>query len=152
LDADELQPGHEAVFTVTDYDDGPRRGIANYLGNPHFYECLFDKAKQDYSELFRLTPIGPEIFQIAMEDCAIWKRWESAFHAGTVDARTHPALPHETERHEELKQILDKTPVMDETKTVTLRGRFDVLGKADLPKGVIRPLRVKWTQQPEIEK
>jgi hypothetical protein len=61
LDASELKPGYEAVFTVTGYYDGPRQGIANYLGAPHFYDCVFDKAKDNYSELFRLMPIDPEI-------------------------------------------------------------------------------------------
>jgi hypothetical protein len=145
LDANRLEPGYETVFTVTDYWDGPRQGIANYLGTPHFYECVFDKAKQDYSQLFRLTPIGPEIFQMAMEDWAIWEQWKSAFHAGTVDVKTHPALPHETERHEELKRTLDKVLVTDQTKAITRLGQFQVLG-------VMRTLQVKWTQQPGIEK
>ena len=54
---DKLKPGFEAVFTITDYHDGPRKGIANYHGQPHFYECIFDDAKDDYSELFWLTPL-----------------------------------------------------------------------------------------------
>jgi hypothetical protein len=151
LDADELKPGYETVFTVTDYYDGPRQGIANFLGRPHFYECVFDKANENYSELFLLTPIDPEIFHSAMEDWAIRRRWELAFHAGTVGAETHPALPHEAERHAELKQILDKALVTNQTKAVTRRGQFQVLGNANLPKGVVRPLQVKWTQQPGSE-
>jgi hypothetical protein len=151
LDTTELKPGYEAVFTVTDYYDGPRQGIANYLGTPHFYECMFDAAKQNYSELFRLMPIDPEIFQMAMEDWAIWQRWESAFHVGTVGAETHPALPHETKRHVELKGILDKALIIDQTKAITLFGQFQVLGETNLPKGVMRPLQVKWTQQPRRE-
>jgi hypothetical protein len=45
MKTDDLQPGYECVFTVTDYYDGPRKGIANYNGRPHFYECVFDGAK-----------------------------------------------------------------------------------------------------------
>jgi hypothetical protein len=151
MDARELEPGYEAVFTVTDYYDGPRQGIANYLGTPHFYECIFENAEQDYSELFRLTPIDAEIFQLAVEDWAIWRRWELAFHAGTVDAKTHPALPQEAQRHEELKRILDKALVTDQTKAITRLGQFQVLGEANFPKGVMRPLQVKWTQHPGTE-
>jgi len=87
-----------------------------------------------------------------MENWAIWRRWELAFHAGTVGAETHPALPHETERHAELKRILDKALVIDQTEAITRLGRFEVLGEANLPKGVMRPLQVKWTQQPGREK
>jgi hypothetical protein len=152
LDTEQLKPEYETVFTVTDYYDGPRQGIANYLGTPHFYECLFDETKGNYSELFRLTPVTAEIFGVAMEDWAIWRRWESAFHSGIVEAETHPALPHETERHEELKLILDKVLVTDQTNAITRLGQFQVLGEANLPKGVMRPLQVKWTQKPGIEK
>jgi hypothetical protein len=35
MDALELKPGYEMVFTVTDYCDGPRKGIANYQDKPH---------------------------------------------------------------------------------------------------------------------
>ena len=37
----ELQPGYEEVFTVMDYYDGPRKGVANFRGQPHFYDCIF---------------------------------------------------------------------------------------------------------------
>ncbi len=33
-----LKLNYEQVFTVLDYYDGPRSGIANYNGAPHFYE------------------------------------------------------------------------------------------------------------------
>jgi hypothetical protein len=32
----QLKPDFEEVFTVTDYYDGPRKGIANVRGKPHF--------------------------------------------------------------------------------------------------------------------
>ena len=106
MNPEEIKPGYERVFTVTDYHDGPRKGIANHEGEPHFYECIFAEGEDEYSELFRLTPLGTDTFQLAMEDWAIWRRWEEVFHAGNVDISTHPALPHETARHEELKQTL----------------------------------------------
>ena len=49
----QLKPGYEEVFTVTDYYDGPRQGIANFKGKPHFYDCIFDEARQDYSDRYR---------------------------------------------------------------------------------------------------
>jgi hypothetical protein len=35
MNPEELKPEYEHVFTVTDYYDGPRKGIANFLGKPH---------------------------------------------------------------------------------------------------------------------
>lgn len=96
--SDELKPGYECVHTVTDYCDGPRKGIANYQGKPHLFECIFDESKDNYSELFWLAPVDAETFRFAMEDWAIWQRWELAFHSGKTDISMHPALPHETVR------------------------------------------------------
>jgi hypothetical protein len=142
---DELRPGYEAVFTVTDYHDGPRKGIANFQGQPHFYECIFDDAKDDYLESFRLTPLDKETFQLAMEDWNIWRRWESAFHSGKTDQSTHPALTNEAARHEELKRILDGLLVANPDNAITRVGRFEVLGDPSLPTGVIRRFQVEWT-------
>ncbi len=143
--AEELWPGYERVFTIMEYYDGPRRGIANYLGEPHLYECIFAETKDSYSDLFQLTHLDGETFQLAMEDWGIWQRFEIAFHTGKTDIRTHPALPHEVSRHAELERILDRTLVTDPQKAVTKLGRFEVLGEPSLAKGILRPLQVKWT-------
>jgi hypothetical protein len=148
MDNVKLKLGYELVFTVTDYYDGPRKGIANYQGRPHLYECIFDKTADDYSESFLLTALDLKSFQLAMEDWEIWRRWEDAFHSGKANKSSHPALPHEAKRHAELKQILDKSLVTDPQKAVTRIGQFDALRKSNLPRGIVRPLQVKWTEPP----
>jgi hypothetical protein len=142
----ELDPGYEEVFTVTDYYDGPRQGVASFKGEPHFYDCIFDEARSDYSSLYRLTPISSHIFDLAREDWAIWERWESAFPAGSTTRETYPALPEERVRHEEIRAVLDSGLKTDEEACIVQTGLFEVLGSPPLPKGVIRPLKVKWTQ------
>src|SRR5262245_43717597 len=102
----ELKPGYERVYTVIDYYDGPRKGIADYCGKPHLYECVFDESESNYSENFLLAPLDDEAFRFAMEDWAIWQRWELAYHTGKVDFSTHPALPQDRERQKELEGIL----------------------------------------------
>jgi hypothetical protein len=34
----DLKPGYERVYTVLDYCDGPRQGIADFQGKAHLYE------------------------------------------------------------------------------------------------------------------
>ena len=148
---DGLKPGYECVYTVSDYYDGPRKGIANYQGRPHLYECVFDEIKGNYSELFWLAPVDFETFQLAMEDWAIWQRWELAYHSGKTEVDAHPALPHESARHAELQGILDKVLIIDQQNAITRIGRFEALGNASLPKGVLRPLQVEWTD-PQTKK
>ena len=146
---EELKPGYEYVFAVIDYYDGPRKGVANLQRKPHFFECIFDEATEDYTEEFFLTPLDFEGFQAAKDDWEIWRRWESAFHEGETDIGTHPSLPHEAIRHAELKVILDKILVTDPLRAVRRIGQFEVRGVTDLPKGVIRPLQVRWLLPPQ---
>jgi hypothetical protein len=146
MNSEQLKAEYERVFTVTEYYDGPRKGIADFLRVPHLYECLFDEAKGGFSNHFLLTPIDTETFQLAMEDWSIWQRWELAFHTGKTDISTHPALPHETMRHAELKRILDRTLLTNPKKAITKIGQFESIGEQNLPKGVLRALQVKWTE------
>lgn len=136
----ELKPGCEEVFTVTDYYDGPRQGIADFNGRPHFYDCIFDERRHNYSNLFRLTPVEPAVFQLAMESWAIWQRWESAFHAGHADQKSHPALPEDRARHEELKVALDSSLKTDEERCIVREASFDVAES-----------QVKWTDPTKLD-
>ena len=108
------EPQWETVYTVTDFYDGPRLGIANYHGQPHLYESRWDNSKDRWEgeqgeendlDHYWLSPVTPEIFALALEDWAIWQRWEATFHAGKAYA-THPALPEERARHEQLQSLL----------------------------------------------
>jgi hypothetical protein len=59
---------------------------------------------------------------------------------------THPALPHEAARYANLKRILDRSLVTDPQKALTKVGRFEVAGEPSLPKSVLRPVQVRWTE------
>jgi len=142
----ELKPGYEEVFTVTDYYDGPRQGVANFKGEPHFYDCIFDEARDHCSNLYQLTPVSPHVFDLAMEDWAIWERWESAFHAGRTTRETHPALPQDRARHEKIRVVLDSVLKTDQEACTVQIGLFEAQGGPTLPKGAMRPLKVKWTE------
>jgi hypothetical protein len=133
---------YEIVFTVTEYYDGPRKGMANYQGKPHFYECVFDENQDDYSDRYRLTPVNEEMFGLAMEDWEIWRRWETAFEAGTADISSHPALPEDRPRHDELRRILDPVLITDPDRAVIRIGKFDTL-KASV--SASRLLKVRWS-------
>lgn len=146
MDTGDLKPGYEAVFTVTDYYDGPRRGIANYKGKPHLYASIFDESKDEYTDLFWLTPIDTATFELAMEDWAIWQRWELAYHTGKTSLATHPALPVDAAQNKELKRKLEKALIINPQTAFKVAGKFEVRGKRDLPKGVMRSLQVSWHQ------
>jgi hypothetical protein len=69
-------------------------------------------------------PIDEEVFRLALEDWAIWLRWERAFHAGRTPQVTHPALPQDRERHEELKRLIGDRLSPDRDKSSRARAEF----------------------------
>ena len=138
----------EKVHTMTDYYDGPRRGIADFNGRPHFYDSEWDDLDDDYAFTFKLTPVPPEVFALALEAWAIWRRWETAFHDGQTTTETHPALPADRCRHDEISAILASRPVTDPTSRVRAHAEFR---RAEEPSWNGRgwpPLQVRWTSVP----
>ena len=101
-----METGYETVHTISDFYDGPRSGVADFNGKAHFYQCVFDKAIDDWSDKFMLSPLDVESFQLALEEWAIWRRWESAYHAGLTTHETHPALDIDRQRFEQLKPLV----------------------------------------------
>jgi hypothetical protein len=96
----------ETVYTIDDWWDGPVSGLADYGGRPHAYLREFDTGADDWSPVFELWPVDKETLRLARERWAIWLRWQAAFHGGRTDISTHPALPEERARYEELQRLL----------------------------------------------
>jgi hypothetical protein len=130
----------ERVHTVTERYDGPVRGIADFRGRPHYYERQFDAEADEWSDIYWLTPIDPETFALAMEAWEIWRRWETAYHEKRTTLATHPALPEDRARSDELATILDQRLVIDRRCASVAEGRFEWNTEA----GAWGPLRVKW--------
>jgi hypothetical protein len=93
----------ERVYTMTSYYDGPREGIADFCGRPHTYCCPVEFWDDD---LFELRALDEETLTLALEDWAIWLRWEDEFHRGQTTMKTHPVLPEDRPRHAHIASIL----------------------------------------------
>lgn len=96
----------ERVFTVNGYYDGPRRGVANFRGKPHIYESQFCDIEENCADRFLLMEIEAALFQLVLEDWEIWLRWDAAFERGEVSLDSHPVLPEDRKRYEELQQLI----------------------------------------------
>lgn len=141
-----MEDRFEKVYTMTDYRDGPRRGIADFEGRPHFYDSEWNDT-DDAEDLgtFKLTPVTAELLSLALEDWAIWRRWETAFHEGRADTTTHPALPEDRTRHDEIRPILAKRLVTSRDQYVRARAEFRWI-KIDPNSKGWRPLEVRWAR------
>ena len=142
----EIKLGFEEVFTVTEYYDGPRQGIANYQGQPHFYDCIFGGLKQDYSNFYRLTPVSHELLVLALEDWGIWKRWERAFHTGQAGRGSRPALPSERDRHLQIQSLLDGRLKTDIERCIARTGAFAEANSGAVSPGILVDLVVRWSE------
>lgn len=114
----------DIVHTVTDWYDGPRSGIADYQGSPYLYQSEYLDTSPSDMDAFLLIPIDQDVFQLALEDWAIWRRWEIAFHSGETAPETHPVLPEDRKRHEELQRLLDGRLVIDPNRAVRKAAKF----------------------------
>lgn len=114
----------DRVLTINDYYDGPRLGVAELHGAPHIYEAEFDHSTEEFGDTYCLSPIDNELLALVLEDWQIWERWEAAYRHGGVSVDTHPALPQDSPRHEELKRAIGERLKTDPNNRRYLRGTF----------------------------
>lgn len=139
----------ETVHTMTDDYDGPRGAIADFCGVPHVYESTYadvgDKPDETI-DVFRLSPVTPEVFELALKDWAIGLRWETAFHRGELTPDdAHPALLADRVRHETLKRSLTGKLAVADDCCILAHAEFRVRNTPN-PSGLgCHPLEVAWT-------
>lgn len=114
----------EPAHTMTDWYDGPRRGVATVNGRPHIYESCWSDIDSDDDDVFVLSPISDDVFSAAIEDWEIWTRWEVAFKNGNTTIEAHPALPEDRVRHAALAMILNQRLVIDERQRIAATAVF----------------------------
>ena len=114
----------ERVYTVTDFYDCPRGGVADFEGAPHSYALEWDDDADDYADTYRLRPISDATLKLVLECWVLWERWARAFHAGAATLETHPALPEDRARYFELKALLEPDLRIDPNSPLRARGEF----------------------------
>jgi hypothetical protein len=128
----------QRVLICTDFHDGPLVGIAEVNGAAHLYERQFDPEQDEYSDQFKLTPLKPHVLAFMLEDWGFWTRWEAAFHQGKVDLVSHPTLPAERARRDEIKASLDAWLEGRRAAVLARRGTFELVEDECASNGMIR--------------
>ncbi len=135
----------ERVYTVWNYFDGPREGIADYRGQPHHYLCEWNNERDDYGDAFTLCRVDSETMDLALEEWKIWRTWETAFHAGTVPHATHPGFGGQDARYDWLKATVTARLAAIPRLSPAVRATFRAAGGATTsPPGELRTLEVEW--------
>jgi hypothetical protein len=149
----ENEVGYGEILTINNYYDGPKEGIATYKSQPHHYLFLDEEAidEDKWLELFELKPLDKATLELSMESWQIWIRWEEAFYGQKTTLDTHPALPEERQRYEEIDKIL-KTKLQMNGEAIKVYGSFEILkSKEENASWSTAHYRVKWTPIEEMK-
>jgi hypothetical protein len=114
----------ERVYTVNEFWDRARLGVADVDGIPHIYSSPFDISRDDFLEYYLVSPIDPELLKLVLEDWEIWIRWSDAFDRGKTSRNTHPSLPEDRVRHEEIVRLIGGKLIVDILRERKLYARF----------------------------
>jgi hypothetical protein len=131
--------GWERVYTISDFFDSPRGGVADFEGKPHAFQCRFSEADDDWTDIFDLMEIEPDLLATVLERWALWLRWQAAFARGDTTIKTHPVLPEDKTRWNDLNESIGDKLDIDKTRAKTMRAQFR---KAELHTG---DFEVSWT-------
>ena len=134
----------EKVHFVIDYWDGPRVGVADHCGTPHYFRALFDEERDEWSDVFTLWPLDPDIYQLLIERIEIWQRWQEAYESGATSLDSHPALPEDTNRSNELAEIIERKTDFDQNTAIRLKGSFEADDRTKLTSH--RKWLVRWSK------
>lgn len=143
----------DTVHMVWDYWDGVRSGIADLNGSPHSFACQFDYEADEWSDNFKLTPVGPEFMQRARRKWDIFLTWELKYRAGEADLKSHPGRGGVDAERDELKAWLDDQIARLPALSSLYRAKFHSMpGQEGLAASVVREWEVDWTPLPaEVE-
>ena len=135
------------VYMVWDYYDGVRSGIADYDGQPHYFECQFDTDADEFSDRYDLYRISDETLELALEQWAIYRDWELRFHSGSEPHETHPGHGGIDGRYDELERLVRST-IKKNSISATVDGVFrPIEDQPELPVGCLRELEVDWLRK-----
>lgn len=144
--AEKLQSEKNSYEKIFSYDwyDGPISGVANRNGKPYFFE--YQGYTETAKESYYLTPITNETLCLVIESWEIWKRWDNAFHNGKTGKETHPYLPADKKRGEELEKALKEELKIDQSNYIELYAEFKLAPNQKNVLGM-KNIIVKWKEK-----
>ena len=132
--------GFEKVYSY-DWYDGLRSGVADFNGQPYYFESQWENLNNLGPDSFKLSPISNDLLSIVIDDWQLWKKLEEAYEQGLAPQETHPFLPADATEGQKLDQILKDELRIDETNVV--KARADFVAVKGQPSGT--DFLVKWT-------
>ncbi len=146
-----MRTGFEQVHVENDWYDGPRSGLANVNGVPHYFQAVHDYNRPDAPhDQYFVWPADELTFSLEREQWGIFVAWNDAYEAGAATVDSHPAVGEIDARYDELQKLLaPRRTVPDEARLLVAEwrgipgavGRYHVAGLCYLdgliPRGVV---------------
>ena len=118
---------------------------SDYCGHPYYFECRWDEGSADYAGTFSLSPVDDETLRLALEQWAVWRTWELAFHSGKALEESHPGLGAIDTRYQRLELLIDERLAHSKPIRTIVSATFQSDERpSDLAPGVTGPLKVEW--------
>jgi hypothetical protein len=142
--ASEVNDSFQTVHTMDDYYDGPRSGVADFDGQPHYYRAVYwDTPQWDPDDdRFELSPITTDVLAAACEMAAIFERWDTTRKATPNFSYTDEefgALPEDRTRYRQLERFLESSyAAAAQARRILVHGEFRVC------KSLPSRLQVRW--------
>ncbi|MFD8008631.1 hypothetical protein [Streptomyces mirabilis] len=134
--------GFERVYVELEWYDGPREGIADVNGVPHYFQS-HDYDHLDDADEYRVWPASEDALALEREQWSIFARWDERHKAGAVGPDSHPGHGGIDVRYDELTALLvQHRQAPGEVRQLLAQWRF-VSGARYRIDGV--DYRVKWS-------
>jgi hypothetical protein len=125
----------ESVYTIDEWHAGPRAGVANFAGVPHFYRSVSpdNEAWSPDEDRFELTPLSLELFEMMLEANALFRRWHPGPRTSSQAPFDGAGTPRDRARYDDLERQI-AAALAARLPIAIMRGHFD-----------FDPDRVRWT-------
>lgn len=98
----------EAVHVELDWYDGPRAGLADVDGVPHYFRAVHGYAGPgEPDDGYLVWPADPQALNRERAQWTIFVEWNSRYENGTADVDSHPGQGGVDTRYDELTKLLD---------------------------------------------
>ncbi|MEV4559257.1 hypothetical protein AB0K51_20025 [Kitasatospora sp. NPDC049285] len=120
-----IADGFERVHSELEWYGGPRAGLADVDGKPHYFQG-YDWDDADEADEYSVWPASDTAVELEREQWAIFATWHEHREAGTVGPETHPGRGGIDDRYDELARLLaPHRQAPDGAKRLLAEVRFD---------------------------
>lgn len=100
-----IADGFERVYVELEWYDGPRAGLADVNGKPHYFQSD-DYGHAEAADEYSVWPARDAAVELEREQWAIFASWNERYEAGTAGPETHPGRGGIDARYDELDLLL----------------------------------------------